>query len=100
MVGERRCLHHAPDQVVGDKMHADLPLDHGRGKAAQDVHLQEGFKLPKMQPDAPSAEVEEGELGRCNARVQNGGDQGDGEGSKAPSGVGVSDDPHGDAGGQ
>ena len=85
MVGERSGLHHAPDQVVGDKMHAHLPLDHVRRQAAQDIHFEEGFKLPKVQLDAPSAEVELGELGRRDARVQNGGDQRDGEGAKAPS---------------
>ena len=62
IVAECCLLHHGADEVVGDKMHAQFPFDHGRREAAQHVHVEVNFDFAEMEFDAPSPEVEIGEI--------------------------------------
>ena len=60
IVRECGLLHHASDEVVGNKVHPQFAFDHVRREAPQDIHLEMGFDLTEMEFDAPAPSVESG----------------------------------------
>ena len=62
IVSECGLLHHASDEVVGNKVHPQFAFDHVRGAASQDIHLEMGFDLAEVEFDAPAPPVKSGKI--------------------------------------
>ena len=62
IVDECGLLHHASDEVVGNKVHPQFAFDHVRGAASQDIHLEMGFDLAEVELDAPAPAVKKGSV--------------------------------------
>ena len=62
IVGECGLLHHASDEVAGNKVHPQFAFDHMRGAASQDIHLEMGFDLAEVEFDAPAPPVKIGKI--------------------------------------
>ena len=46
--------HEGTDQVVGDEVHFQFLMDHGRAQAAKHVHMESGFDVIKIEFDLPA----------------------------------------------
>ena len=62
IVGECGLLHHASDEVAGNKVHPQFAFDHVRGSASQDIHLEMGFDLAEVEFDAPALPLKSGKI--------------------------------------
>ena len=99
-MSEGGLLHHGADEVVGDKVHPQFSFDHGRREAAQHVHVEVDFDFAEVKFDAPSPEVEIGEVGGGDRGVEQCGDKCYALGAESLVGDCVAHDAHGDALGQ
>jgi len=96
VVGECCFLHDAADEVVGDKMHAQFPFNHGWSQAPQHIHVEMDFYLAEMEFDIPPSEVESDEIRGGNGGIKDCGHERDASGAKSALGDGVANDAHGD----
>lgn len=80
--GEGRREHQSADQIVGDGVHPQLALDHGRRKSAQKIESEIGLDLAVVQFDLPTLAVQCSDrmVGKSGSVEQGGGD-GDGAGA-------------------
>ena len=72
IVGERRLLHYASDEVIGNKVHPEFAFDHVGGAASQDIHLELGLDLTKVEFDAPAPSVKSRKIFGGDARIGQG----------------------------
>lgn len=100
VVGERGFLHDAPNEVVGYDVHGEFAFDHRRRFTTQYVHIKMDFNLAETKFDAPTSEVEFGEVGGRNVSVEQGGHQRHALGAKATFGDAIAHNAHGEAFGQ
>jgi len=78
MGGESGLTHEGANQVVSDEMHLDFFVDHGRGSAAEHIHLQGGFDVIPIEFDFPAAVIERRQqVDGPEFRIGQGGHQGD-----------------------
>ena len=55
---QRRLRHQKTDQIVGEQMNPQFPLDHARCEAAQDFDAERGFDVAKIQLHIPALRVQ------------------------------------------
>ena len=72
IVSECGLLHHASDEVVGNKVHPQFAFDHVRGAASQDIHLEMGFDLAEVEFEAPAPPVKSGKILGGNGSICDG----------------------------
>ncbi len=84
VAGDGGVCHDGAQQVVGDDVHEQFPVDHFRGFAAQDVHAQRGFDVAQAQFAHPAHAVEPGEVFGGELRfIEQGSDDHDGAGAES-----------------
>ena len=72
IVGERRLLHYASHEVIGNKVHPEFAFDHVGGAASQDIHLELALDLAKVEFDAPAPSVKSRKIFGGDARIGRG----------------------------
>ena len=76
-------LHEGAHEVVGDQMDLEFLVDHARALAAQDVELEDGLDLGKVEFDGPAPGVEFANgVGGIKRRVRQGGGKQDETGAE------------------
>lgn len=92
VVRERRLLHEAAYEIVGDEVHPEFAFDHMGRLATQNIHVEVDFDLAEMKFDFPPSEVEFRKIAGRNGRIEQSGDERNTLGAKSRRGDGVTDD--------